>query len=168
MAKNFLWVTNTEENVRFYSNSAAKSNLSLRFASAINKDTKKRICDFVRYLRKVFYFPIRCNIYFCIQEKFESPKGGYSYGIFYSNEESGGRVYPQIYIPARMDFFSVCHSLSHELTHYFQWYFLEDNQKSDRAIEREVSRYATRIMEDYCSRYCREPDNACEACREKR
>ena len=65
MATNFLWITNTPENIRFYSDSAPKSNLSLRFASAIDGSTKKHICNFVRYLRKEFFFPIRCNIYFC-------------------------------------------------------------------------------------------------------
>jgi len=130
MAKQFLWITNTEENIQFYRDSSPKSNLSLHFASAIDCDTKKNICRFVRYLRKEFFFPIRCNVYFCNQEKFHSSKGGYCYGIFYSNEESGGRIYPQVYIPTSMDLFSVYHSLSHELTHYFQWYFLDDNEKA--------------------------------------
>ena len=128
MAKQFLWITNTEENIQFYRDSSPKSNLSLHFASAIDHDTKKNICRFVRHLKKEFFFPIRCNVYFCNQEKFHSSKGGYCYGIFYSNEESGGRIYPQIYIPTNMDLFSVYHSLSHELTHYYQWYFLDDNK----------------------------------------
>ena len=165
MAKQFLWITNTEENIQFYRDSSPKSNLSLHFASAIDHDTKKNICRFVRYLRKEFFFPIRCNVYFCNQEKFHSSKGGYCYGIFYSNEESGGRIYPQIYIPANMDLFSVYHSLSHELTHYFQWYFLYDNEKSDRSLEVQASKYADRVLEDYCSYYCKEPDSSCNGCR---
>ena len=159
MATNFLWITNTPENVRFYSDSAPKSNLSLHFASAIDCDTKKNICRFVRYLRKAFFFPIRCNVYFCNQEKFHSSKGGYCYGIFYSNEESGGHIYPQIYIPTNMDLFSVYHSLSHELTHYFQWYFLYDNEKSDRSLEVQASKYADRVLEDYFSYYCKGEQN---------
>ena len=87
MAKQFLWITNTEENIQFYRDSSPKSNLSLHFASAIDCDTKKNICRFVRYLRKEFFFPIRCNVYFCNQEKFHSSKGGYCYGIFYSKAE---------------------------------------------------------------------------------
>ena len=117
MSKNFLWITNTEENIQFYRDSAPKSNLSLHFSAAIHHDTKKTICRFVRYLRKEFFFPIRCNVYFCNQEKFHSSKGGYCYGIFYSNEESNGRTYPQIYIPANMDLYAVYYSLSHELSH---------------------------------------------------
>ena len=163
MAKNFLWVTNTAENIRFYSDSAPKFNISLHFASAIDDSTKKHICNFVRYLRKEFFFPIRCNIYFCNQKKFHSSKGGYCYGIFYSNEESKGRIYPQIYIPANMDLYSVYHSLSHELTHYFQWYFLEEN-RSDRSLEVQASKYATRILEDYCNCFCKEQDDSCKGC----
>ncbi len=164
MAKNFLWVTRTEENLQFYSDSAPKSNLSLHFASTIHKDTKKKISDFARYLRKEFYFPIRCNIYFSSQDRFRSSKGGYCYGIFFSNEESKGRIYPQIYIPANRDLWSIYYSLTHELTHYFQWFFFDDKKKTDRALEAQASNYAIRILEDYCCYSCDEPDNACEKC----
>lgn len=164
MSKQFLWVTNTEENRHFYSNSAAKSNLSLRFASAIDHSTKINICKFVRYLRKEFFFPIRCNVYFCNQEKFDSSKGGFCYGIFYSNEESGGRIYPQIYIPSKMNLYSVFHSLSHELSHYFQWYFLDDKNKSNRSLEIQASKYATIILEDYCNYVCKASENECKNC----
>lgn len=164
MTKEFLWITRTKENLEFYSDSAHKSNLSLHFASEIDADIKKRICKFVRYLRKEFYFPIRCNIYFCNREKFPSSKGAYCYGVFFSNEESNGRIYPQIYIPVKNELYSVYHSLSHELTHYFQWYFFDDTQKNDRALETQASKYANRIMKDYCNDHCKEPDFACKGC----
>ena len=164
MSKTFLWITNTEENIRFYSNSAPKTSLSLHFVSAIDHSTKKNICRFVRYLRKEFFFPIRCNVYFCDQEKFHSSKGGYCYGIFYSNEENKGRIYPQIYIPTNMDLFSVFHSLSHELTHYFQWYFLDDKENNNRSLEIQASKYATRILADYCNCCCEGSDSLCKEC----
>ena len=167
MSKNFLWITKTEENLRFYSDSASKSNLSLHFASALDDATKKEILRFVRYLRKEFFFPIRCNVYFCNQEKFHSAKGGYCYGIFFSNDESGGRIYPQVYIPTNMDIYSVYHSLCHELTHYFQWYFFDDEKRSDRSLEVQASKYATRILEDYRNSYCKKTDEACKTCCEK-
>ena len=164
MAKQFLWITNTEENIHFYRDSSPKSNLSLHFAVAIDRDAKKNICRFVRYLRKEFFFPIRCNVYFCNQEKFHSSKRGYCYGIFYSNEEGRGRIYPQIYIPANMDLFSVYYSLSHELTHYFQWYFLYYNKKGNRSLEIQASKYATRVLKDYCIYHCKELDSSCKDC----
>ena len=167
MAKQFLWITNTEENIQFYCDSARKSNLSLHFASAIDPEKKKNICRFVHYLRKEFFFPIRCNVYFCNQAKFHSSKRGYCYGIFYSNEERRGHIYPQIYIPVNMDLFSVYYSLSHELTHYFQWYFLDDNKKSDRSLEIQASKYATHISEDYCDYYCKKSDSSCKGCRKQ-
>ena len=153
MAKNFLWITNTEDNVRFYSDSAQKSNLSLHFAHGIDPEVKKSICGFIRYLRKEFFFPIRCNVYFCDREKFRSAKGGYCYGIFFSNDQSNGRTYPQIYVPAKIELYSVCHSLCHELTHYFQWYFFLDREKDCRSLEIQASRYANRIVEDYAHEY---------------
>ena len=160
---NFLWVTKTSENIQFYSDSASKSNLSLHFASAIDSGTKKHICAFVRYLRKEFFFPIRCNIYFCNQEKFLSSKNGYCYGIFYSNDENNGRIYPQIYIPANMDIYSVYHSLCHELSHYFQWFF-NDDKRSDRSLEVQASKCAYSILEDFCCYYCKRSDDSCKSC----
>jgi len=164
MAKQFLWITNTEENLLFYANSAPKSNLSLHFSSEIDENTKKKIKAFVRYLRKTFFFPIRCNVYFCNQEKFHSSKGGYCYGIFFSGNQSNRRVYPQIYIPVNNEPYAVYHAFCHELTHYFQWYFLDDEEKNDRSLEVQASKYATRVLEDYCSWYCKEPDHACKDC----
>jgi len=163
MAKEFYWITNTEENIKFYSDSAPKTSLSLRFASAIDSDTKKRICMFVRYLRNEFYFPIRCNVYFYNNERFHSPTGGYCYGLFYSNDDCSRQIYPQIYIPAKMELYSVYSSLCHELTHYYQWYFLED-YKSNRSLEVQASRYANLIMEDYCNYCCKAPDLDCKSC----
>ena len=164
MANNFLWITRTEENLAFYADSAPKTNLSLRFASNIDISTKKRICKFVRYLRKEFFFPIRCNIYFCEQEKFRSSKGGFCYGIFFSNDESNRHAYPKIYIPTKQCLHQIYFSLCHELTHYFQWYFFDDKEKSDRSLEIQASKYATRIIDDYCCDSCEEPDEECKNC----
>ena len=164
MANNFLWITRTAENLAFYADSAPKTNLSLRFASNIDNSTKKRICKFVRYLRKEFFFPIRCNIYFCEQEKFRSSKGGFCYGIFFSNDESNRHAYPKIYIPTKQCLHQIYFSLCHELTHYFQWYFFDYKEKSDRSLEIQASKYATRIIDDYCCDSCEEPDEECKNC----
>ena len=164
MSNNFLWITRTEENLTFYADSAPKSNLALHFASDIDPKTKKCICSFVRYLRKEFYFPIRCNVYFCNQEKFRSSSGGYCYGIFFSYDESNKRPYPQIYIPTKQCLRQIYSSLCHELTHYFQWYFFDDKNKTDRSLEIQASKYASRIVQDYCGYHCKEPDSSCKSC----
>ena len=130
----------------------------------IDPKTKKCICSFVRYLRKEFYFPIRCNVYFCNQEKFRSSKGGYCYGVFISYDESNKRPYPQIYIPTKQCLRQIYHSLCHELTHYFQWYFFDDKNKTDRSLEIQASKYASRIDQDYCWYHCKEPDSSCKSC----
>ena len=92
-----------------------------------------------------------------------SSKRGYCYGIFYSNDESNGRIYPQIYIPANNKLYFVYHSLCHELSHYFQWY-LNDDKRSDRSLEAQASKYADRILEDFCCYYCKETDDSCKSC----
>ena len=163
MAGNFLWVTRTEENLAYYADSAPKSNLALHFTSEVDPTIKKRICSFVRYLRKEFYFPIRCNIYFCNQEKFRSEKGGFCYGIFFDNDHSE-YIYPQIYIPIKQPLHQTYFTLCHELTHYFQWYFFDTKNKSNRSLEIQAGIYAKRITDDYCCDSCKEPDSECRKC----
>ena len=163
---NFLWITNTEENVKFYSDSAPRSDLCLHFEPGIDTETKGNVCRFVRYLRREFYFPIRCNVYFCNKERFHSSKGGYCYGVFYPNDGYRRLVYPQIYIPAKSDLYSIYSSLGHELTHYFQWYFMDD-QRSARSLEIQASKYANRILEDYCCYDCKSSSDKCRECCQK-
>ena len=161
----FLWVTKTDENLRYYADSAPKDGLAVRFTSKVDREVKSKVMRFMRYLRKEFYFPIRCNVYFCACDRFRSPHGGYSYGVFFPNNEGKRMTYPQIYVPAESDIYSIYYSLCHELTHYFQWFFYDDKEKSNRALEIQASRYARRVVTDFCSYCCKEPDSSCDRCR---
>ena len=58
--KDFLWVTNTAENKTFYSDSA-KDGIHLHYDKNVDDVLKRDINTFVKYLRRVFYFPLKCN-----------------------------------------------------------------------------------------------------------
>lgn len=149
--KQFLWVTNTNENKAYYAD-CPKRGLWLHFDKEIDASLKKDILSFIKYLRRDFYFPAKCHVYFKNVTNWPSKKKGHTCtGIFFSNEERKG-TYPQIHVAADIGdtskyniFFTICH----ELTHYFQWYFLLEDTHSDKGLEIQASHYANRIVNDY-------------------
>ena len=153
--REFLWVTNTDENKQFYSE-YPKHGLCLHFDKGIDPTLRNNTIAFVRYLRRDFYFPVKCHIYFKNVPHWPSKKKGYTCtGIFFSNKERKG-AYPKIYVAADISdtskynlFFTICH----ELTHYFQWYFLLEDTHSDKGLEIQASHYANRIVNDYYNEF---------------
>ena len=148
--KDFLWVTNTAENKVFYSDSA-KDGIHLHYDKNVDDVLKRDINTFVKYLRRVFYFPLKCNIYIKNTPYFPSKKKGKTCsGIFFDNDNYKN-IYPQIFVAAGdvKNKYNVFFILCHELTHYFQWYFMLDNDHSDKGLEIQATKYANEIVSDY-------------------
>ena len=152
--REFLWVTNTQENREFYSGSSPKEGLFLHFYIT-DAELKKDIRKFVKYLRNEFYFPVKCDIYFQEREYYTDSKKLYN-GVFCGGDEKI-KGYPEIYIAAKMPEGceyadgrnEVLITLAHELTHYFQWYLLEDEKRTHKGMEIQASKYAKRIVSEY-------------------
>ena len=150
----FLWVTNTPENREFYSGSSPKEGLYLHFGNT-GGEMKKEILKFVRYLKKEFYFPVKCDIYFCEKEYCTDGRKIYS-GVFCGGDEKE-KGYPKIYVAAKIPDGTeyaagrneILLTLAHELTHYFQWYLIEDEKRSGRGLEIQAGKYARRIVDEY-------------------
>lgn len=146
---NYLWIL--KEDKYEFENSAQASGLRLTFYNNISPQDKQLCLNFCKFLRKIFYFPIRVNITFVAQEKFKDPVDGHTYyGIFYSNSESKRKIYPRVFIALKTrnksDEDNVLLTISHELTHYFQWYFFEDEKKTDRSLEVEANKWANYLV----------------------
>lgn len=136
----------------YYNNSCSKQGIVLHFPKEIDKVFRHNCIDFINFLRKRYFFPIRCNIHFLLQEKFPSQqKGKICYGIFYSNSDYKNEKLPSIHIAAKptvretqepeMFLYLIFFAVAHELTHYFQYYFFEDEKRSNRSLEIEANRY---------------------------
>ena len=151
----FLWITNTPDNKAYYSD-WPKKGLSVSFASSLPAETRFEIQHFLRYLRRDFYFPVKCSVYFTDHDRYISKTAGFCYGIFFPNDGEERAKYPQIFVPARMDLHNIRHSLCYELTRYFQWYFKIDEQKTGRSLSAQAGYYAKRVIEDYYEEYVRE------------
>lgn len=113
----------------------------------------KKIRAFCRRISTKYWFPIRCNIYFVAQKKFQSPDDGHTYyGIFYSNEEEKNK-YPCVCVATEFetedDEYECYFTIIHELTHYFQWYFYETDKRTSRSLEIEANKWARYLVEEY-------------------
>lgn len=146
-----MWIEKNEK--KYYINSAKASGLRL-FYGDMSEETIKKIKQFVAYVRKRYFFPIRCNIYFSNDFYYISNVDGHKfYGVFYDEEDCKKFTYPKIYIPSKegkgnsiMDIFF---SFLHELTHYYQWYFYEEKNRTDRSLEIEANKWARYILYEW-------------------
>ena len=135
---------------------AAATGLRVRYADGIDKEIRTNLDSLIRYLRRLYFFPVRCNVFITNHQSYRSERDGHVYyGVFYDNEGiyPKKKLYPEIYVAGRVrERFEIEHimfTLLHELSHYYQWVGDREKGRSDRSIESEATRWANRILEAY-------------------
>ena len=149
-----LWIERCERNL--YLDSAPATGLRVRYQEGLKSDLLADVKTLVAYLRKHYYFPIRCNIMISSHITYRSEVDGHKYvGVFYDNKNAcpNRMIYPQIFVCGGTDekhcMDDVLVTLLHELSHYFQWYFMEDGRRTDRSLEMEANKWAYYVMGCY-------------------
>lgn len=140
-----------------YKDSANVSGLRYKFfdyGNHFDEKTIEEIINFIKFLRKNYYFPIRLNIVFCNTEVFRHNVDNHKYyGAFYSMDDEKRLVYPRISIASKVtvnnSLEDVLFALVHEIMHYYQWYFLEEDKRTDRSLEIEANKWADYILSQY-------------------
>lgn len=140
----------------YYSDSSKKG-LRLRFYEGVNPMLKQEVKDFIKWLRKLYWFPIMCNIIFVHQESLWSENKQTKCSAIYSHPNEGKKELPNIYISCKdrinqygMTFIiTIYFCIVHELTHYYQWYFLENSNRSARSLEIEANKWARYLAYEY-------------------
>lgn len=146
-SKSSIWI---DSEFRKYYEGSKSTGLALYFDKDVENDMRLSIIGFISWLRKKYYFPIRCSMFFEDIEKFKSKsEKNYCQGIFFSPEDFYRARVPRIYVAVKTDTDWVLYTIAHELTHYFQWYFLEDQKRTDRSLEIEANKYASWIVWEY-------------------
>lgn len=147
--KNSIWID--REFLQTYKQDNVKCGLRIVCDDKIDNSSVLRIKNFLMWIRKKFYFPIKCTVFLKDQANFRSNNGkGFCQGIFFTPEElRKGAKYPCIYAAANTDLRYLEFTILHELTHYFQWYFLQDETRTDRSLEIEANRYAYWLLNEY-------------------
>lgn len=153
-----MWIEK-EERV-FYDDSKLKG-VRLFFGKGVLPEIRDEVKAFVSWLRKNYFFPIRCKIKIkgCSYFLADSENDKYSYGDFYYDKDD--KEYPEIWIAAgrnRRENLEkrkrrVLFMIAHELTHYFQWYFFEFEKRTDRSLEIEANRWGYYLLHEFTKVY---------------
>lgn len=118
---------------------------------------REEVKVFLFWLRKRYFFPVRCNIklksspYFLSADKNDKD----TYGDFYYDKND--KEYPEIWIATgkiRRENLDdrknrILFTILHELTHYFQWYFFEFEKRTDRSLEVEANKWARYLLQEF-------------------
>lgn len=137
-----------------YIGSAVSSGIRYKFSIDFDEKNKNFIKEFIKYLRRKYYFPIRLNITFSNSEYFNHILDNHKYyAAFYDMSDEKRKIYPIISVAAKItknnSIDDVLFAIAHEITHYFQWYFLEEEKRTDRSLEIEANKWANYILEEY-------------------
>ena len=150
-----LWIERKERQ-KCLAYTARATGIRVRYASKIDALVIDNINALISFLRKRYFFPVRCNLYFTDHERYHSQEDGHAYyGIFRDNEKAypNRSIYPEIFVAAKLNQHSTVEAimltLLHELTHYYQWFFDEYKERSNRSIEAESTKWANWILSEW-------------------
>ena len=137
----------------FIQNSSQASNtdkLQLHFDNGVNNSIRSEMIDIVLFLKKRFYFPKKCGVYFINKERFVDPEDGHkSYCVFYDNEERN--AISQLYIAAKESKANwrreIIYYLFYGLSMYFQW--ISKEATSQKALDEKADEEALSLLEEY-------------------
>ena len=126
--------------------------LHLVFRDGVSNKVREITKKYLSFLRKRYFFPIRCYIYLTNNKKYISNSKGHCYGVFFGAEENKNKL-PSIYLPAKESknnsMVDLLLNLTKLITYYFQWYFLLEKERSHRSLEIEATKMANYLVFDF-------------------
>ena len=148
---NGIWINRCF--IDFY-NDSSKKGLRCHYTK-ISEPIKTKLKKFIKFLNKMYFFPIRCDVYFENSVNILSyNKKNKCKGIFFEGEED--KTTPCIYVPCMVtdswDIENIYMTIVRLLTFYFQWYFYEDTKRSNRSLEIEATKWAKYIVWNYLNK----------------
>ena len=149
-----FWIE--RKNKKEYLNSAKSNGIRYKFYAGFEEQIKNEIVEFLLFIRKKYYFPIRLNIAFCNVDCFKHNIDNHKYyAAFYGMDDENRKTYPRISITAKITksycLNDVLFAIAHEITHYYQWFFLEEDKRTNRSLEIEANKWSAYILEQYCA-----------------
>lgn len=129
----------------------------LRFDNDVDPEVHRACKNFVKWLRKEYYFPFRVVVYVKSSVRIRASDGELVCGIFVPMENRLDEPYINIltgdYIDIKKKWgrdnslASILAVIAHELTHYFQW--INDLKLTPRGEERQATMYSKYIIDEY-------------------
>lgn len=146
-----------------YNNSKEKG-IRLHFRKGVKDEVRQFCKNFCKWLRTLYWFPIRCDIKIFDWTRFMASDGKPCTALFrYFGDDQDGNVSntPIIFVATgcyesaikkrekRIVLFNFLASIVHELTHYYQWYFLNNDKRTNRSLEYEATRWTNYLLDEY-------------------
>ncbi|MDE6593032.1 MAG: hypothetical protein K2K57_08215 [Oscillospiraceae bacterium] len=135
----------------------ARGGLQLHFYGGVCPAARAFLCDFAKWLRKKFEFPVRINVYIKNTLYIKARDGECVSATFFGPFDKTAEPYAKIavgdysLITEEYNVFSalcsIAASLAHELTHYYQW--LNGLNLSEKQEERQARYYSEKTVYKY-------------------
>ncbi len=148
-----MWIEIKDK--KYYEDSGKIRGLRLIFDNRIEQERKIEVIRFAEWLRKRYYFPIRCDVYIAFCSYFEKRDNTdndsvvdfyYKEGVLPSIKIAG---YPRKKSEDKKFYVQIQARMAYALTFYYQWFFYEFNKRSDRSLKIEATKWQNYIMEQY-------------------
>lgn len=131
--------------------------IRVRYPKDMDGRLKGFFCDFVKWLRCRYAFPVRVNVYLKNTEQIRAMDGEYVSAAIFTPFDRSETPYIRIAVgdfyelrEKHGEFNALCStvsSLAHELTHYYQW--LSGEEKSEVCEERQARYYARKKVYEF-------------------
>ena len=130
-----------------------KRGLRVIVHNGVEAEVADYIRDYLHFLRKRYFFPIRCYVHLTDNGKYRSKDKGYCFGTFFPGTKTPRR-YPCIYLPAKLSSDEqtsrrCLFDLTCLLTYYFQWFFECEKDYSHRSLEIEATKAGNYLVNEY-------------------
>ena len=152
-----IWTIEKWKKYYELSNPNHRSGTRLRLDRAVNPDVKRACKEFVSWLRKEYFFPIRVPIYIKATEKIKANDGEMVSATFFYPDDRLTEPYVRIAVGDYSELknesgqdtalAAILGSIAHELTHYFQW--INDLNLTEKGRERQAKAYVRYIIDEY-------------------
>lgn len=134
-----------------------RSGIRVRFDKTVDNEVRRACKEFIRWLRRDYFFPIRVPIYIKSSKTVKSRSGENVSALFFGPFDKEAEPYISVAVGDYYDMVNkwgkdnalaaILCSISHELSHYFQW--ITDCKLPNAALERQALYYAHAILDDY-------------------
>lgn len=152
-----IWTINKWEKFYDLSNPNHRIGARLKFDKDVDPEVKRACKEFLSWLRKEYFFPIRVPIYIKASKQIKAMDGemvsATCFKPFNVHEEPYIRIatgdYYEIKTRKGKDnaLAAILGSIAHELTHYFQW--VNNLKLTPIGEERQAKNYVDYILDEY-------------------
>lgn len=142
---------------KYYKSGDHRFGVRVRYEKGVDSEVKRSIKECIEWLRLMYDFPKRVNIYVKSAVRIKAKNGEKVCGTFFRpadrNREPYIRIatgdYPKLLSNRGKDnaLASILYSVLHELSHYFQW--LNDLDLTFIGEERQATNYAKTMIREY-------------------